>query len=269
VPSRASVSFEKPGRSQGIRKSKLLYCPNCNALIGADDINIKALVAKCAGCAHVFPLPMNNVVAAGIVEDEPAPARPNGIVEETGPNGELYIKRRWFSFGLFFLLFFCIFWDGFLVFWYAMAFAGWNNGGGAFMWLPILFPLLHVAVGIGLTYTVIAGFFNTTRILVDQEMLFLRHGPLPWWANRDLPTAEITAFQVDWSFSRNNSTSGRFRINVRRSDGGQVVLLSGLDGDQASFIAFTIAKYLGLPYSRSEFPHMPTIVSQWKRRRNG
>lgn len=56
------------------------------------------------------------------------------------------IRRNWLTWAIAPMAFFAVFWDGFIIFWYATAL---KTHGPLIM---ILFPLLHVAVGVGLTY---------------------------------------------------------------------------------------------------------------------
>jgi hypothetical protein len=71
------------------------------------------------------------------------------------------IVRKWFGYRIIFMTVFAIFWDGFLFMWYSKV------GEGADP-MAFYFPLIHVAVGIGLTYAVVAGWLNRTYILVGQ-----------------------------------------------------------------------------------------------------
>ena len=68
------------------------------------------------------------------------------------------IAWRWFGFQFLFLALFCVVWDAFLVLWYTMA------TGPTMPLMMKLFPLLHVAAGIGLTYYTLAGFLNRTSV---------------------------------------------------------------------------------------------------------
>src|SRR6187401_1885165 len=102
-------------------ESSQVQCPNCSAIVPGQNINIAALLAKCDLCSHVFQLPQAEGTSSAIAEPSSRPSRPAGIVHDTGPGGELYLRRNWFTPALFFLLFFCIAWDSFLVFWYSMA----------------------------------------------------------------------------------------------------------------------------------------------------
>jgi len=100
--------------------------------------------------------------------------------------GGLTLVYAWFRPMYVFLLFFCIFWDGFLVFWYRTALAHPSPGS-----IALWFPLIHVGVGVGITYSTIAGFLNRTRVSVDAGEVTIRHGPVPWIGNRKIPAAAL------------------------------------------------------------------------------
>ncbi len=229
-------------------EAQKVHCPNCSASIPAEDINIVALMAKCGRCHHVFRLPQADlpVVASAPVQ---TPARPGGIVHELGPGGDLYLRRSWFTPGLVFLLFFCIAWDGFLVFWYGMALFGGAAGGGAGFWLMVLFPICHVAAGVGLTYYVVAGFLNKTQILAGQGELHIRHRPIPWRGNRTLATDDIQGFELDRSSSKNGQQT--YALSAHHVDGDLIVLLSSLPLRQAEYIGHVLGEFLEVPFERN------------------
>ncbi len=167
-----------------------LHCPQCGELVHADDIHLANELAKCRQCHAVFSFARavdqddeaRAAVAGQRERSRPEAPLPKGIVvDETGMG--LRFVRRWFSPKFFFLLFFCAFWDGFLIFWYAMGsgFFGGEGGPEAPMSLCFfLFPIGHVAVGVALTYFTICGLLNRTIIEVEQGQLRIRHTPLPW-----------------------------------------------------------------------------------------
>jgi hypothetical protein len=148
------------------------------------------------------------------------------------------ISRKWFGWQIIFLTFFAIFWDGFLFFWYSMAFVT----GSAIM---MLFPLIHVAVGIGITYTALAGWVNTTRITVNQGRIAVRHGPLPWIGQRDLDASDVKQLYSKEKISRGrNSTTTTYEVHAVTHTGKNVKLLSGLESsEQALYIEQEIERY--------------------------
>jgi hypothetical protein len=229
-------------------ESQPVICPNCSAQVRGEHINIQEMVGKCARCDHIFRLTLDRpVLPRETLGTEPS--RPSGVTIEQGMNDELLLIRRWFHPALFFLLFFCIAWDGFLVFWYSMALFGGVNGNDGFQWLAIVFPICHVAVGVGLTYFVIAGFLNKTTVFLDDEILAVRHGPVPWFGNRNLQANRILGIELDYVHSNNNNPN--YAISAHAEDGRQIVLLSGLQTKQAEYIAWQLANKLGVPLSNN------------------
>jgi len=210
-------------------------------------MNLKAMVAKCRSCHALFSLD-------GVFDDDGGGERsrrdrpvdkqvpmPKAIqVEETHEG--LRIVRRWFSPVFLFLVFFCIAWDGFLVFWYGVALSGHAPC------IMVVFPVLHVAVGVGLTYWTIAGFVNRTEIRVDSHELTVEHRPLPWFGAMRMPVERIDQLYCKQKISRGkNGTSVTYQLIAAEKGGGTRKVLSGLmDSDQALFVERTVESYLGI-----------------------
>src|SRR4029079_1909834 len=145
-----------------------------------------------------------------------------------------------------FLLLFCFVWDGFLVFWYSMVFAMWNGNAGPIVLLPLLFPILHVTMGIGLTYTVLCTFVNRTTISVSYGELSVRHGPLFWPGTSWHMATDIKQLYCTDTWSR-GKYGGSYTYNVMavKSDDVRVKLISGLEElDDALFIEQEIEQHL-------------------------
>jgi hypothetical protein len=100
----------------------------------------------------------------------------------------LKITRRWFSLRYVPLAFFCVVWDVFLIFWFAMDL---EAAGG---WWVTVFPVLAGIIGTVLTYATLAIFFNHTDLVVTMDEFKTSHSPLPWFPRVTLPTCEITQF---------------------------------------------------------------------------
>jgi hypothetical protein len=136
----------------------------------------------------------------------------------------LTIVHRWFSPKYIGLVVFCVFWDGFLVFWYSMAF---TTGAPLVM---VLFPLIHLAVGVFLTYATAAGFVNRTRIQVEPDSLTIRHGPMPWPGNRTISSIDIEQLFTKEKVSHGkHGTTITYELHAAVREGGKVKLVSGLD----------------------------------------
>ncbi len=224
-----------------------LTCRDCGATIPAEDINIERGIAKCRACNAVLDV---EEALRGSGETVPATTRPRvpqppGIkVEDLGEG--LRLTRRWFTWGVLVLTFFCIAWDSFLVFWYWMAL---GMGGGPFSWLAIIFPVCHVAVGVGLTYLTLSLYLNRTVLEVNNGRLTVRSGPLPWPGNRDLDVSELEQLycQENSSRNRNGSTSYSYNVCAVLKGGREAKLLSSLDNrEQALFVEQFVEAYLGI-----------------------
>ena len=219
-----------------------LFCKSCRNPIPAEDINIKLAIAKCGECDAVFSFAEElgaQQRESAIAERPVVPAPPRFTVESLG--SELEITKSWFSPAVFFLAFFCVIWDGFLVFWYGIAFS--HDDSPLIMFL---FPGLHVAVGVSLTYFVICSFVNRTRIKVGMGQLTVRHGPLPWPGNYTLNSVDVEQVFCQSKF-HSSKHGGRFtyEVHVVLHDGTKQKLVTGLDDpDQAIFIEQQLEDYL-------------------------
>ncbi|HZL87110.1 MAG TPA: hypothetical protein VFB96_01930, partial [Pirellulaceae bacterium] len=170
-----------------------LFCKKCGKQVLAEDMDLEMALGKCRGCSSVFSIldALKDDPDPGVAtvkrERLPVPMPKGYKIDEFGR--ELTITYRWFTPMAFGLLLFCVVWDGFLVFWYTMGFNGLMNGqmgwGALFM---LLFPILHVAVGIGVTYGVICMFLNRTEIRVTGGDLSIWHGPVPCPGNCRIAT---------------------------------------------------------------------------------
>ncbi len=237
-----------------------LTCSHCGAALREADLDVRQGTATCRFCGAltrlpaepaIVPFPAPPVVSLPVPVPESAAARPKvprpeSVAYSLTANG-IQLTYRWFSPILFFLLFFCIAWDGFLVFWYSMGIAGAGQMGAAAL-IFLLFPICHVAVGIGLTYFVLAGFLNRTWIDATRDGLRVRHGPVPWRGNKTLAAENID--QLFCSFSGQNSESSHsYCVSVLLKDGRKEKLISMLHADdEARYIERTIEEFYGMEH---------------------
>lgn len=217
-----------------------LTCPQCQAPIPASDVNVASMAAKCAACDSVFSF-ADDVAAPSHKPVEPVQLPSRFTIDERG--SELIITRRWFSSVIVFFIFFCLFWDGFLVVWYIIAFTGQSP------LIMKIFPIGHLAVGVGLTWFTIAGVFNRTTIAVNYDRLSIRHRPIPWFGNREIPANHIEQLFVDTGFTQNNRQTYRVRARTNRSK--TIKLIGGLKNrEEALFIEQQVEKFLGIDDQR-------------------
>lgn len=225
-----------------------LDCKGCGKPISAADVNIDKALAKCMACNAVFSI----ADIVGEIERKrlPMPIPKSFQVDHWG--SELTLTRRWYSHGLWALLLFCVFWDGFLVVWYTIGVRELLSGDRASV-LMLLFPVLHVAVGLGLTYTVLCGFVNRTVVRVSGGELSVRHGPLPWLGNQRLFTTDIRQLYCTESKRNRNQNDCRrtFDVVIQSKSNDKITLLTGLEElDHGLFIEQQVEQHLKIPDER-------------------
>ncbi len=204
-----------------------LACPSCGASFRAADIDRSLGIASCHACNVVLDLRTRDAATDArldVLTRPPPAALP--LPEKFKVNdasGRLDISWRWFSPAHLFLAFFAVFWNGFMVMWFGIAIAQ----GEAVM---ALFGTLHAAVGIGVAYSALCGFINSTRITLEHGALTVKHGPLPWtgsgsWRREDL--AQLYGEEV--VSNGKNGRYTRYSLNAMLRDGRRVKLLKGLE----------------------------------------
>jgi len=234
-----------------------LLCPDCGKPIPAEDTNIDTGIAKCRACGSIvnvfqalgLPNPTTTALASQTPPSpgaEVLPRPPQMKVQDNGPDG-WSARWRWFKPTYIFLTFFCIAWDGFLVFWYSMAIFGPHKGG--FEIMAIIFPICHVAVGVALTYTVIAGYLNQTFVTLDNMNLTIRHAPVPWLGNRVIPIDTIRQLYCKaGKWQKNNSQT--YELWVAFKEGDAKCLLTLDDDGSVRFLEQQLEAKLGIPNER-------------------
>lgn len=154
------------------------------------------------------------------------------------------ITLRWFTPIAFFLLFFSIAWDGFLIFWYSLAFSGDAP------WIMVLFPILHVAVGVYLTYYTLCLFFNKTYIDADSQYLTVVHKPIPWWrGNRKIPTGQVKQlYVVEKKSTGKNGVSYTYELRAKLRDGSEkdILSLDGASSQDIQAIEERLERFMGI-----------------------
>lgn len=224
-----------------------LICPSCG---GRTDISNDADRYICAYCgnSHIFQLP--NGRQGDRSEPDEAPAKKRRLVPRPAKvnirkvDGRVELSWRWFSPKYLFLLFFVIAWDGFLLFWYSMAF-----GFGGAPWIMFVFPLAHVAVGVFLTYTTLTGLFNRTTIKIDGKDFIVHHDPFPWPGEVNVPVGELDQLYCTKKINRGkDSTSVTYILQALLKDGKERKLVSNLDSpDIGYFLEQQIESMLKIP----------------------
>ncbi len=228
-----------------------LSCPSCAADIPAASMNIAETIAVCPSCDTVFDF--------GFIGEQKAKKKakrkqqqllhpPKGLrITEKGDGFEL--SWRWFAPFVIFFTFFVVVWDAFLIFWYRMALGGTGFGGAdSFDAMMLLFPLVHVAVGIGMTYHVLATYLNRTTVQVSSDRVRVHVAPVPYpWKNRTLSAADIEQAYVKKSVKHGRkSTTVNYEVRVRMFARREETLVSTDNPEFALFIEQEIEAYLGI-----------------------
>lgn len=224
-----------------------MSCEVCHTPLRAEDVRLDLAVAKCHSCTAVYDLSGRKARGLSVQVKgkaiRPKVALPSKFkVEEDGLTTRL--SWRWFNPAThLFLAFFCIAWDSFLVMWYGIAFTAEDAP-----LIMIIFPIAHVAVGVGLTYSTLTGFVNRTRVEVSRNQLTIRHGPLPWRGNMDLPGRQLTQlYGEEVTRTSKGNTSYTYDLLALDREGKKVKLLSGLtDKDQVLYLEQTLERRLGI-----------------------
>jgi hypothetical protein len=226
----------------------LLKCIACGAALSADRVNFAEGIATCRYCQAVMSFAelrardasLTARDAQGTAERSTAPMPAKFQIDDSF--GELRIRWAWFSPALIFLAFFCVVWNGFLLVWYSIAFAT-----GA-PWIMFVFPIIHLAVGVGLTYLCLASFLNITMVAVESGRLSVHHRPIPWPGNMVLDASQLEQlYCLEQVRQTKNGTHRSYEVHMLSRDGVKRKLLGGLDDpDQALFLEQQLEQHLGI-----------------------
>lgn len=210
-----------------------VVCPGCGRVIGSTDINVRALIARCEVCNRIFGIPASQGSAATTM----APTKPGSLVYESGPVGEISIKRSWredFDSGP---VFFGLVWIAFFVF---LGCLSSTEDGSP---LPSWIPWLAVLIGVGPIYLSVGRIVNSTVIAVDQNSLVVHHGPMPWGGNHKLKSTDIDQIELVYqTIMRAREVS--MAIWANHSNGRRIRLLDLKNHREAEYIAWHLADAL-------------------------
>lgn len=218
-------------------RAATLACQACAGPLDADDGARSSGAIRCRFCGA-----WNRVEPAAPLAGLRVPAdRPSSIrVEEDGRC--VRIVRRWFSPVHVVLLFFSLFWNAVLLFFYRTIA---SVGAPAFVWL---FPVLHVLVGAGIFYVAIAGLVNRTVLTLGLgTTLSIRHGPLPWPGGLTLDAGGIAQIFVTGRTRGDDASSPTsYVLAALTRDGRRITLLrtTALPLDAALFLEEELERHL-------------------------
>jgi predicted RNA-binding Zn-ribbon protein involved in translation (DUF1610 family) len=238
-----------------------LQCPSCGArsALGPDDA-----IFTCPYCGNqaIFNLPTvkgsavfspqpqqameTGGAASAVARPRPIRPRPRQVRVEQKPATKkdgpgLIFTWRWFNTGILFLFFFCVAWDAFLCFWYGTAISSGNAP-----WIMFVFPVAHLAVGVGLSYYCLAAMLNVTTLEVTPKRFIVRYDPVPWLGETNIETNQVEQLYCKQKVnSGRNGVSYSYQLCAVLKDQRQLNLVSGLEtAEIAAFLEEQIEKWL-------------------------
>jgi hypothetical protein len=168
------------------------------------------------------------------------------VVHDYG--SELTISWRWFTPAGLLLLPFCIAWNAFLVGWYSLALSSDGPPGG-FAIIMLLFPMVHVAVGLGLLYACAVLLCNSTKVRVRDHQLTVAHGPIPAGKTQVVEVHEIDQLYVKQELKKARSSNNPLShtLYCRTKAGREITLLGNNDdANIARAVEHLVEKHLGI-----------------------
>ncbi len=243
-----------------------IVCHTCAAPIPAKDIELSLMIAKCTSCDAVFSFAdtvghTEQEVVGRILGDDSAPAErvmptDHKVKVKADTDNQLTLSMGWFSAQTLFMAMFAVFWNGFLLVWYAIGITGFLAGESG-MIIMLLFPVLHVAAGFYVGYTAICGFVNSTTISVDRTGIEVVHGPLPWPGNVSLQAQDVDQlYVVPRVITGKNSTRTVYDLKAVDRGGSEITVLRTLEDDRAAlFMERRIEQWLGIEDRRIAGQH--------------
>jgi len=241
-----------------------ISCPKCAMEIDTTDADVALQATRCKRCRRLVDLSKHLAMPAiGGVREKSGSAPAAMVGASGGPRvpvpmppkfriehgGSLKISWRWFGPQFLFLVFFCVFWDGFLIVWYSAALFAVGGGSNAAAAVPmLLFPLIHVAVGFALTYYTVCGFVNSTVVEAGNGRLTVKHGPLPWRGNLDIDASNLEQLYSEEIVSRTkNGVSRTYDVSGVERDGVSRKIVRGLtEPAQALFVEQALESQLAI-----------------------
>jgi hypothetical protein len=226
-----------------------LKCPACN---GPLEIPEGRSQFYCHYCGTPVVVPQEN--ADGFREGDldeslgKAVVIPDKLkVEDWGD--ELLLSWSWYSHAVWFLLPFCIGWNAFLIGWYSIAMTVGNEVPFGFRLIMFLFPMAHVAVGLGLAYACASMLLNRTYVKVQSGQLEVSHAPIPFPKRQSVAVEEIEQLYVKHirSALKKGGSAHAYPLCVKLKSGRELQLLpTNNEVDLARAIEQLVEERLGI-----------------------
>ena len=223
-----------------------IYCKICKSKIPESNIDSNKMIAKCDKCNSVIELKdeISKILKMFGYQDLPKrgeiklPKKITIDIDKFGLN--ITIKR--FRYFYLFLAFFIAFFDVFVI----RDVIRYHESVMSVNYSTALFAL----IAIFLTYLVLIGLFNKTYIMVNQQSLIIKQGPIPVWGNKNLNTGELKQFYSKKEESHSHDENGEqtyysYGLHATTKSGKDIKLLTNLENaEQVLYIEQEIEKFL-------------------------
>jgi hypothetical protein len=231
----------------------VIVCPACGTILPDRYVMLTVRRAVCAACGEHFPI---DTQLASPISPSRRPrtpvSLPDGLSHEPGP-ADMTVRWRWPRRRAAPVLFFAVIWSGFLAFWVFLIVTNES---------PKLNPLLllHGAIAVFLLYLFLAYWLNSSWVELQTGRLQVRHGPIPWLGNRDLPTewiGQLFSQMYQERGKRGRRRLATYRLKALMTDGSELLLLHNMaTPEQALYLEQEIERYLGIAdqSARGELP---------------
>lgn len=219
-----------------------MYCRYCEHTISESDINPDTLIATCGKCRGIFSFAdVPDLVAKyRYKQKDTALTLPGRIYMDSNETG-LEIGLRWFDIqsSNMVLLIFIVIWDIIGIKFLMDIFSR-----GHFADLMIFFCSFGI-IPMLLTYIGVTILVNSTVFFVDLQSISIRHKPLFWPGNRNIPSSDIVQLYCKVDNNRQINHCSTYCLKARLKNRQEVGLLYWLESPEyALFIEKEIEKYL-------------------------
>ncbi len=234
-----------------------IHCKTCGAPIEDKEMDRGRGLARCRYCDTVVELDPKTfqprVAPKSFYEREAVPMPMRFTVE--GRGGSLVIQWSWLTLKSALVLFVALGWDGFLVVHYAEAMGltlvdEWHDPGAADAAVQnaeLFVPLLHVAMGLVLTYIGLASLLNTTTLTVSRNYLDVKHAPLPWLGNGPVDGIRQLFSKERVHRGRHGSKSYSYELHAVLRDSSRKKIVGRLEeASQALWLEQAIEEHLNI-----------------------
>ncbi|MTB52640.1 hypothetical protein [Lewinella sp. W8] len=147
--------------------------------------------------------------------------------------GALDITYSWGNPSRWFLAFFSLFWNAFVLFFLAVG-AGW-------------FIVFHLIAGAFIGWYTLTLFLNKSVIKASSQELTITHGPIPWFSkDRQIPARAVKQLYVEIGPVKQNNQS-TYQLMAQLDTDARVKLIGAeMDKERLLEVEATVERYLGI-----------------------